>query len=259
MCVHACSCESSFIHMVIRQQWELVHLSYGSWRSNSDHQAWRQVPLPSMPSRCWVLNMTVLMKMAVLRHYWEMILFFWEGCSRNSSSAGSRLHYCSSLTSDSGCLDYTMNLESCFVTLPQEEGLPGFRGVRSAGPKEQSLCETPDYQQRIQATFHFSRSSLQALANLNKKLTGHIEEKKIRPHPHTQEVWACCFAVLATYSLWWFLGGDGAWGSSRGIAHHHWATGLAQISVNPLSWTQQGRQRLNDCHPTSKIGEKLLQ
>lgn len=112
MCVHACSCESSFIHMVIRQQWELVHLSYGSWRSNSDHQAWRQVPLPSMPSRCWVLNMTVLMKMAVLRHYWEMILFFWEGWSRNSSSAGSRLHYCSSLTSDSGCLDYTMNLES---------------------------------------------------------------------------------------------------------------------------------------------------
>lgn len=89
----------------------------------------------------------------------------------------------------------------CFVTLPQEEGLPGFRGVRSAGPKEQSLCETPDYQQRIQATFHFSRSSLQALANLNKKLTGHIEEKKDPPPPHTQEVWACCFAVLATYSL----------------------------------------------------------
>lgn len=76
----------------------------------------------------------------------------------------------------------------CFVTLPQEEGLPGFRGVRSAGPKEQSLRETPDYQQWIQATFHFSRSSLQALANLNKKLTGHIEEKKDPPPTHTRSM-----------------------------------------------------------------------
>lgn len=55
-----------------------------------------------LPSRSWVVDTTLLMKIvitiAVLRHYWKMVLFFWEGCSSNSSSAGSRLNYCPSVT-----------------------------------------------------------------------------------------------------------------------------------------------------------------
>lgn len=32
--------------------------------------------------------------------------------------------------------------------------------------------------------------------------------------------------MLVIHSLWRSLGGDGAWGSSRGKAHYHWATSL---------------------------------
>lgn len=88
----------------------------------------------------------------------------------------------------------------CFVPLPQEEGLPVFRGVKSAGesPKEQSLRETQGLPAADTAILHLSRSSLQVLATLNKKVTGHMEKKK-KDLP--REVWACCFAVLVTYSL----------------------------------------------------------
>lgn len=69
------------------------------------------------------------------------------------------------------------------MPLPQE-GLPGFRGVKSAGesPKGQSLRESQGLPAADTATsLHLSRSSLQVLATLNKKLTGHMEKKKISP------------------------------------------------------------------------------
>lgn len=69
---------------------------------------------------------------------------FLRRISSNSSSLGSRFKSSSSVTSDAGCLDYRVNLELVFVPLPQEDGLPGFRGVKSTGehPKEQSLRDT---------------------------------------------------------------------------------------------------------------------
>lgn len=107
------------------------------------------------------------------RHYWKMILFFGGGCSSNSSSAGFRLNYCSSVTSDSGCLRLQDEFGVCFVALPQEEGLPGFRGVKSAGesPKGQSLCEIQGLPAAVTATLlHLSRSSLQVLLLWTKSL-----------------------------------------------------------------------------------------
>lgn len=118
----------------------------------SDHQAGQQVPSPSraiLPSCCCVFNMTLLMKIvmatAVLQCYWKnKDTVFLRRISSNSSSLGSRFKSSSSVTSDAGRLDYRVNLELVFVPLPQEDGLPGFRGVKSTGehPKEQSLRDT---------------------------------------------------------------------------------------------------------------------
>lgn len=208
-----------------------------------------------LPSHCWASNMTLPMKIvittAVLQHYWKKKkdTIFLRRISSNSSSSGSRLNHCSSVPSDSGCLEYRVNLELVLCPCLKKDclDLEEWRVLEST--KEQSRCDTQtDCQRLIQATFHFSSSSLQALANLKKKLTGHTEEKKISPR-----VWAWCFAVLATYSLWRSLGGDGAWGSSRGITHHHWATGQAPISVRHFPEpSKEDKGSKTASHPTSK-------
>lgn len=46
---------------------------------------------------------------------------------------------------------------------------------------KQSLCETQGLPAAYTATLHLSRTSLQVLATLNKKLTGHMEKKRSPP------------------------------------------------------------------------------
>lgn len=218
-------------------------------------------PRAILPSRCWVFDMTLLMKIVITTAVLPALLkndaIFLRRLFKWLIQCRIQVELLLLSYIRLGLFRLQDEFGVCFVPLPQE-GLPGFRGVKSAGesPKGQSLRESQGLPAADTAatSLHLSRSSLQVLATLNKKLTGHMEKKKDLP----PELWACCFAVLATYSLWRSLGGDGAWGSSRGIAHHHWATGLAQFQwdafLNPARKTKAQRMP-----PYIKIGEKLLQ
>lgn len=95
------------------------------------------------------------------------------------------------------------------MPLPQE-GLPGFRGVKSAGesPKGQSLRESQGLPAADTAatSLHLSRSSLQVLATLNKKLTGHMEKKKRSP-PRIVGLLLCSAGDLFPLTIpWWRWG-----------------------------------------------------
>lgn len=63
--------------------------------------------------------------------------------------------------------------------------------------------------------------------------------------------------MLVTHSLWRFLGGDGAWGSSRGKTHYHWATTRPWGSTKILSWAQLRRWSLKTTttHPEGNMDD----
>lgn len=181
VCVHACPCKYSFIHMEIRQQWTLVRLSLGSWRSNSDPSDWAASAFPLRAisaSRCCAFHMTLLMKshhnsssLALLEND---TIFLRRMFKRLTSSAGSRLNCSSSDTSDSG----RMNLESVLCSCLKKKDcldLEEWRVLERA-QRNNPCVRLKAGQQLTQATFPFSRSSLQARANLNKKLAGHVEK-----------------------------------------------------------------------------------
>lgn len=101
-----------------------------------------------LPSRCWVFNMTLLMKIviatAVLQRYWKK----WYCFSEKDIKQLIQLRIQVELLLLSYIRLWLFRLQGefgvGFVPLPQEEGLPRFRGVKSAGehPKEQSLRDT---------------------------------------------------------------------------------------------------------------------
>lgn len=90
-----------------------------------------------------------------------MMLFFWRGCSSNSSSAGSRLNYCSSVTSDSGCLDYRMNLESVLCPCLKKDclGLEEWRVLERA-QRDNPYVRVKDCQQPIRLHHYISADLL---------------------------------------------------------------------------------------------------
>lgn len=179
-----------------------------------------------------------------------MILFFWGGCSSNSSSAGSCLNYCSSVTSDSGCLDYRMNLESVLCSCLKKKDcldLEEWRVLERAQRDKQSLCETQGLPAAYTATLHLSRTSLQVLATLNKKLTGHMEKK--RSPPRIVGLLLCSAGDLFPLTIpRWRWGMRILQGNSSPPLGNRPSPDFSET----LSWTQQGRQRLKECHPTSK-------
>lgn len=135
MCARVCTC--MFLQVFIHSRGDQTTMGAGSsilWvleiklrPSDLAASALRSAPSSHPAAVCliwlcwWEVTTT-----AVPWHYWKMILFFWEGCSSDSSSTGSRLNSCSSDTSD-----WPDEFGVCFVLLPQEEGLPGFRGMKS--------------------------------------------------------------------------------------------------------------------------------
>lgn len=200
-----------------------------------------------LPSHCRASHMTLPMKIvittAVLQHYWKKKdTIFLRRISSSSSSSGSRLNHCSSVPSDYGCLEYRVNLELVLCPCLKKDclDLEEWRVLEST--KEQSRCDTQtDCQWLIQATFHSSSSSLQALANLKKKLTGHTEGKK--DFPQSLGLVLCSAGDLFPLT----------------IPRWRWGMRILQGNSSPplgnrpspdfsesLSRTQQGRQRLKD-------------
>lgn len=178
--------------MVIRQQWELVRLPYlvgpgdqsqiirlgSKCLHPPSHLA---IPLPSVSYDIADENSHHNSSSSALLEKKKDTIFL-RRISSSSSSSGSRLNHCSSVPSDCGCLEYRVNLELVLCPCLKKDclDLEEWRVLEST--KEQSRCDTQtDCQRLIQATFHSSSSSLQALANLKKKLTGHTEGKKRFP------------------------------------------------------------------------------
>lgn len=151
MCVHACSCDHSFtwwsdnngswfVYLIL---WVLeIDLRSSGWAASAF--TLRAI----LPSHCWASNMTLPMKIvittAVLQCYWKKNnTVFLRRISSNSSSSGSRLNDCSSVPSDSACLDYRVNLELVLCPCLKKKDcldLEEWRVLEST--KEQSRCDT---------------------------------------------------------------------------------------------------------------------
>lgn len=210
-----------------------------------------------LPSHSWASNMTLPMKIvittAVLLHYWKKKRYYFSE-KDIKQLIQFRIQVEPLLFSSIRLWLFRVQGESGvgFVPLPQE-GLPGFRGVKSAGEcwLTESLCpygnnpdvtlRQTDCQRLIQATFHSSSSSLQALANLKKKLTGHTEGKK--DFPQSLGLVLCSAGDLFPLTIpRWRWGMRILQGNSSPPLGNRPSPDFSET----LSRTQQGRQRLKD-------------
>lgn len=155
-CVYVCACMflrlshsftwwsdnngSWFVYLIL---WVLeINLRSSGWAASAF------ILRAILPSHSWASNMTLPMKIvittAVLQHYWKKKkdTIFLRRISSNSSSSGSRLNHCSSVPSDSGCLEYRVNLELVLCPCLKKDclDLEEWRVLEST--KEQSRCDT---------------------------------------------------------------------------------------------------------------------
>lgn len=241
-CVWVCVCVYMHVSASVHSHCDQTTMG-ASWRSNSDHQAWQQVPLPAKPS-CHPAAVCLIW------HCW------WKESSQQQFSNITEKWYYFSEKNVKQLIQLRIHVELLllryirlwlfrlqdafevgFVPLPQE-GLPGLRSEECwRVPK--GIIPTWDC---------ISRSSRQTLANLNKTLVGHMEQKPDFP-PRSMGMLLCSagdlFPLMIPRWRWGMriLQGN----SSPPLGNRP----TPDFSETP-SWNQQGRQRLKDRYPTSK-------